>query len=105
MSSTEIKNVIGLLCKQLNLLHNTNIKPEHFRLAKFDMNEDNVLNNTLNVNTLDKLSLNEVVALSDKKYCKEFLEKSSFIMNLLDCYQQWTRKEKNILEMDGHGAC
>ncbi|KAJ8924520.1 hypothetical protein NQ315_007318 [Exocentrus adspersus] len=41
--SSEIKHVIGLLCKQLNMILDLNLKPEHFRLAKFDKNDENVI--------------------------------------------------------------
>ncbi|XP_018569533.1 uncharacterized protein C14orf80 homolog [Anoplophora glabripennis] len=227
--SVEIKSVIGLLCKQLNIILNVNLIPEYFRLAKFDKNEDNVipvlwstlnllttkqsqtkveeikdhmkslnysstlfyilpgdfssgsrelllaiafiiakdlsnlineeikqspfddsfslidledvaiqkpevpnmmgdtdmknyimwlkgrtrqnkkmtkeyetqitkiyekLNSLLNNKSNGKLLLNEVLALSSKKYCKEFLEKCSRIMDLLECYQEWNRKQK-----------
>lgn len=39
----EVKNVIGLLCKHLNYLFNLEMKPEHFRLAKFNKTDDNVV--------------------------------------------------------------
>ncbi|PNF21617.1 hypothetical protein B7P43_G12573 [Cryptotermes secundus] len=37
---SDIKSVIGLLCKHLKLLFNVNVKPEHFRLSKFNNNEE-----------------------------------------------------------------
>ncbi|KAJ8973827.1 hypothetical protein NQ317_009472 [Molorchus minor] len=42
MSSSEIKQVISTLCKQLNILLHVSLKPEYFRLAKFDKNDDNI---------------------------------------------------------------
>lgn len=36
----EVKNVIGLLCKHLNVLFHMELKPEHFRLAKFNKTEE-----------------------------------------------------------------
>lgn len=41
--SKEIKNTIAILCKLINLLYETSLKPEHFRLAKFDQNEENTV--------------------------------------------------------------
>ncbi|PSN50767.1 hypothetical protein C0J52_05963 [Blattella germanica] len=38
---TDVKSVIALLCKHLKLSFNVNIRPEHFRLSKFDKTEDN----------------------------------------------------------------
>lgn len=40
---SEIKNTISLLCKLLNLLYKTNLKPEYFRLAKFNKRDENVV--------------------------------------------------------------
>ncbi|CAG9766382.1 unnamed protein product [Ceutorhynchus assimilis] len=53
-TTKEIKNTIGLLCKLLNLIYDTNIKPEHFRLSKFNKTDENVV--SILQNTLDKIS-------------------------------------------------
>jgi hypothetical protein len=37
----DIKSVIAVLCKHLKLSFNVNVKPEHFRLSKFNKTEDN----------------------------------------------------------------
>ncbi|KAF7284392.1 uncharacterized protein LOC143201068 [Rhynchophorus ferrugineus] len=47
--SQEIKNTIGILCKVLNLVYKVNLKPEHFRLAKFNKNDENVVEVLWNV--------------------------------------------------------
>lgn len=52
------------------------------------------LNSILNHKATGKLTLNEILALSSENYCKGFLEKCSHIMDLLECYQEWTRKQK-----------
>lgn len=39
----DIKTTIAVLCKLLNRIYHTSLKPEHFRLAKFDKNEENVV--------------------------------------------------------------
>lgn len=39
----EVKKVIGLLCKHLNTLFHLDLKPEHFRLAKFNKIDENVV--------------------------------------------------------------
>lgn len=39
----EIKSVVGLLSKLLNNYFNSNLKAEHFRLAKYDKNEEDVV--------------------------------------------------------------
>ena len=41
---SSVKNVIGILCKHLNLLLETNLKAEQFRLAKFNKNNNNLVN-------------------------------------------------------------
>lgn len=41
--SSEIKNTIGLLCKLVNLIYKTDLKPEHFRLAKFNKTDENIV--------------------------------------------------------------
>lgn len=41
---SSVKNVIGILCKHLNLLLETNFKAEQFRLAKFNKNNNNLVN-------------------------------------------------------------
>ncbi|XP_021925042.1 uncharacterized protein C14orf80 homolog isoform X2 [Zootermopsis nevadensis] len=37
---SDIKSVIALLCKHVKLSFNVNVKPEHFRLSKFNKTED-----------------------------------------------------------------
>lgn len=37
---SDIKSVIALLCKHLKLLYNVNVKPEHFRLSKFNKTKE-----------------------------------------------------------------
>lgn len=39
----DVKNVISVLCKHLNFLFNIELKPEYFRLAKFNKSEDNIV--------------------------------------------------------------
>ncbi|KAF5304933.1 hypothetical protein FQR65_LT00817 [Abscondita terminalis] len=39
----EVKIIVSVLCKHLNLLFQVNFKPEFFRLAKFNKNDDNVV--------------------------------------------------------------
>ncbi|XP_066262330.1 tubulin epsilon and delta complex protein 1-like [Euwallacea similis] len=39
----DIKNTIAILCKLLNTLYKTTLKPEHFRQAKFGKTEENVV--------------------------------------------------------------
>lgn len=41
--SSNIKRAISLLCKVLNNLFQTELKPELFRLAKFDKSEQDVV--------------------------------------------------------------
>lgn len=43
----DIKTAIAVLCKLLNRIYLTNLKPEHFRLAKFNKNEENVVSDFL----------------------------------------------------------
>ncbi|KAJ9591545.1 hypothetical protein L9F63_001899 [Diploptera punctata] len=40
---SDIKSVISLLCKHLKFSFNVNIRPEHFRLAKFDKTEESAV--------------------------------------------------------------
>ncbi|XP_066143078.1 tubulin epsilon and delta complex protein 1-like isoform X2 [Euwallacea fornicatus] len=39
----DIKHVITILCKLLNTVYKTSLKPEHFRQAKFGKTEENVI--------------------------------------------------------------
>jgi len=41
LDMTEIKYVIKILCEHLNLLFALNLKPEQFRLAKFNKSDEN----------------------------------------------------------------
>lgn len=41
----DIKTVVSSLCKIVNYFSNGNLKSEHFRLAKYDKNDDNVVSN------------------------------------------------------------
>ena len=64
---TDVKSVIALLCKHLKLSFNVNIRPEHFRLAKFDKTEDNVVS-TLSVR------LNHILVVSSSKLIHNIIQ-------------------------------
>ncbi|XP_030764018.1 uncharacterized protein LOC115888421 isoform X2 [Sitophilus oryzae] len=71
--SIDIKNVIGKLCKLLNLIYQTNLKPEYFRLSKFNKTDENVsvLWNLL-FKMLNKNNILEVKGtLADLKYTRK----------------------------------
>ncbi|XP_050306153.1 uncharacterized protein LOC126743209 isoform X2 [Anthonomus grandis grandis] len=83
-ASVEIKNTIGLLCKILNVVYSSNLKPEHFRLAKFNKTEDNVASTFMTALTkiVNKQTPKE---LQEHMHTLNYKRKQFYNVNLENC--------------------